>query len=65
MKTLDVKAAPGVAVPKEDAPRKYIEGETAVTVPDTAYYRRRIADGDLILTNGSTAETAATKKGGK
>ena len=46
-KQITVSAAPGVKVPKEDAPRRYITGTE--TVDDTAYYRRRIADGDLIL----------------
>ena len=42
-----VEAADGLRVPMEEHPRRYIE-ETPVHVPDTAYYRRRMADGDLI-----------------
>lgn len=66
MKTLSVKAVPGVSVPMEDKPRKYIESDKAVTVPATAYYRRRIADGDLVETAADGADdAAASKKGGK
>lgn len=43
-----VKARAGVLVPIEDNPHRYVTDECAVTVPDSAYYRRRIADGDLI-----------------
>ena len=55
-KKITVCAAGGVKVPREDAPRRYITGTE--TVDDTAYYRRRIADGDLIL-----APTQGKKKG--
>ena len=41
-----VKAAPGVKVPMEGMPRRYIE-QTPVEVRDTPYYRRRITDGEL------------------
>ncbi|QOF68300.1 DUF2635 domain-containing protein [Actinobacillus sp. GY-402] len=44
---MKVKATPGVKVPYEDRPYAHIE-QTVVDVPDTTYYRRRIADGDLI-----------------
>ena len=63
IKTLEVTAAPGVSVPLEDKPRKYITGETPVTVPATAYYLRRVADGDLVLV--PQGEQSAAKKGGK
>lgn len=43
-----VKAAPGINVPKEDKPREYITDASAVEVPDSAYYLRRLADGDLV-----------------
>lgn len=43
-----VKAAPGLHVPHEDKPREYISA-TPVEVPETVYYRRRLADGDLVL----------------
>lgn len=65
MKTLTVKAAPGVSVPMEDKPRKYIEGEKSFTVPDTVYYRRRIADGDLAEEKTEPEQAAPkAKKGG-
>ena len=61
MKTLEIKAAPGVSVPLEDKPRKYIEGGESFSVPDTAYYRRRIADGDLVETAPAKAARARKK----
>lgn len=48
MTTIIVQAAPGLRVPLEGAPRRYITDATPVTVPDSAYYRRRLADGDLL-----------------
>lgn len=44
-----VRAAPGLKVPKETQPRDYVEGDAPVSVPETAYYLRRVADGDLLL----------------
>ena len=57
-----VLAAPGIKVPLEEKPRDYItdtppQDEAGYTVPDTAYYLRRIADGDLLEV------VPATKKG--
>jgi hypothetical protein len=43
-----VKAIPGLLVPKEDQPREYITQDEEVDVPDSAYYLRRVADGDLV-----------------
>lgn len=48
MKTIIVKAAPGMLVPKEGAPRQHIAEARAQAVPASAYYLRRIADGDLV-----------------
>ena len=45
---LTVKAAPGLKVPREDKPTTYIDDTAAVQVPDSPYYRRRVADGDLM-----------------
>lgn len=53
-----VKAADGLRVPMEEHPRRYIE-ETPVHVPDTAYYRRRMADGDLVTVGGGSDANAA------
>ena len=52
-----VKAAPGIKVPKEDKPREYITDADPVELPDSAYYLRRVADGDLV------PATAKPKKG--
>lgn len=58
-----VKAAPGLKVPLEGKPRSYItdtppDGEVGFTVPDSAYYLRRVADGDLVV-----VDPAKPKKG--
>lgn len=45
--TLRVIAAPGLTVPCHDG-KAQITAHRAVEVPDNAYYRRRMADGDLI-----------------
>ena len=46
-----VIAAPGLQVPREEDMHEYIEAESTdpVEVPDTSYYRRRIATGELLL----------------
>jgi len=51
MNTITVQAAEGLLVPREDNHRTYIT-QTAVTVPQTVYYLRRIADGDLVQVQG-------------
>lgn len=69
MNTLQVKAAAGLSVPMEDKPRNYITDAEAVTVADSTYYQRRLADGDLVLQeapadaagNQDTAPAAASK----
>ena len=45
---MHVKAAPGHRVPTENDPYTYIEGAEAVDVPDTSYYRRRVAAQELL-----------------
>lgn len=55
---MKVKAAQGLKVPMEDKPREYITDAKSVDVPETAYYSRRVSDGDLIVDD-------ATKKGAK
>lgn len=45
---MKVIAAPGLKVPKEDKPREYITQDEAVEVAESAYYMRRLADGDLV-----------------
>lgn len=44
-----VIAAPGHRVPMEIDPFQYIEGEGEVDVPDTSYYRRRLAAQELLV----------------
>jgi hypothetical protein len=58
--TIKVKAAPGVRVPMESAPRKYITDAAEVPVLRTAYYIRRLKDGDLIRTDVAEPPTAKT-----
>jgi hypothetical protein len=48
MNTLNVKAAPGLQLPKEGAPRTYITDAAPVQVEASHYYRKAIADGDLV-----------------
>jgi hypothetical protein len=43
-----VKAAPGLKVPKEGKPREYITDANAVDVQSSTYYRRCLAQGDLV-----------------
>ena len=45
---LYVKAAPGLRVPREDAPRRYITDDQPVSVPATAYSLRRLHSGELV-----------------
>jgi hypothetical protein len=48
MNLIPVKAAPGLKVPKESEPRKYITVDKPVQVVGSHYYRKAINDGDLI-----------------
>ncbi|UJX43258.1 DUF2635 domain-containing protein [Desulfovibrio sp. JY] len=59
---MTVRAAPGLRVPMEGMPRRHITGDAAVAVPDSAYYRRRIADGDLLPASDKTPDKAAALK---
>ncbi|MEB0964964.1 DUF2635 domain-containing protein [Citrobacter braakii] len=58
MNLMKVKAAPGVKFPMEDNARKYIT-TAAVEVESTAYYRRAVQDGDLILVTDEHETPAA------
>ncbi|CAG9412089.1 hypothetical protein [Providencia alcalifaciens] len=51
MKMLFVKAAPGLHVSYEHQYRRYITETNVVSVPDSAYYRRLLTQGDLVLVN--------------
>lgn len=46
---MNVKAAPGIRVPHENNPLAYIDDSVIVSVAESAYYSRRVADGDLIV----------------
>lgn len=46
---MQVIASSGLRVPIENAPRQYITDEKPIEVPDTAYYRRALADSDRQL----------------
>lgn len=43
-----VQAAPGLKVPREDDPRRYITDAAPVEIEVTGYYIRRMSDGDLV-----------------
>jgi hypothetical protein len=63
-----VVAKQGCVCPRQDHRDPPINDKIPAEVPDTAYYRRRIADGSLVY--AAHAETAATgtkdtKNGGK
>jgi len=58
---MKVKAAAGVMVPMEGTPRKYITDAQEQEVPASAYYRRRVAEGDLVVVD---AKPAAGKSSG-
>ncbi|WP_175895682.1 DUF2635 domain-containing protein [Burkholderia cepacia] len=45
---MKVMARAGLSVPKEGKPRQYITDSDVVDVPASAYYMRRINDGDLV-----------------
>ncbi len=60
MKTLTVIARKGVAVPMLTV-RAMITDAAPKEVPDLPYYRRRMADGDLLLWE-SPAPVAKSKK---
>ena len=50
-----VRAREGLSVPMENSKRRI--GPTAVPVTLTTYYRRQIADGDLVQVHGAEGET--------
>ncbi|WP_293766586.1 DUF2635 domain-containing protein [uncultured Aquitalea sp.] len=62
---MKVKAAPGIQVPMEDKPREFITDAEAVEVPNSTYYLRIVADGDLIDVEAVPAETDGAKKAAK
>lgn len=57
-----VQAAPGLKVPREEDPRKYITDAEPVEIEMTGYYVRRMADGDLVEVAGE--QPGPTSQGG-
>lgn len=57
-----VKASPGLKVPMEGKPRDYITEDEAVDVVESAYYQRRVAEGDLVA---APVDAAEKSKGAK
>ncbi len=62
MEMLKVRAVPGRTLPLEDNSRKYVEGTTEV--PNSRYYRRAIANGDLELVTEKPAPKSAPRTEG-
>ena len=60
MSKIFVQAAPGVEVPLEGAPKRCITADEPVEVTLSAYYRRSIADGDLIPLDAKKAKKLKT-----
>lgn len=58
---MKVKAAAGLRVPYENQPRRYIE-QKPVDVPDTIYYRRLLAAGDLVDVSDLVAVKGKAKR---
>lgn len=62
-----VLASPGLKVPLEGKPRDYItetppEDAAGYAVPDdSAYYARRVMDGDLVVVDAEAAVAAPVK----
>lgn len=55
MKLIPVRARLGLRVPREGAARRYITDHKTVTVVSSAYYRRQIRDGDLVVVQPTAA----------
>lgn len=62
MDKIKVKAANGLNVPMAHNPYEYI-GDTPVEVDNALYYRRLIAEGDLIRVASSVESELDKKKG--
>ncbi len=57
--SLSVKAAAGIKYPLDGYPNKYITDAEAQDVPDCAYYRKALLDGDLVLADQPIAAAPA------
>lgn len=58
---MEVIAREGLRVPMETGKRRYVTDAETVDVPNTVYYRRRIAEGDLLTGEDATKAAAAAK----
>lgn len=62
MSTIHVKAAPNLKLPKEGSPLTYITDAEPVEVEGSHYYRKALADGDLVaLSDGQWAAYLAER----
>ena len=61
---MKVQAAPGLLCPTENNPREYITDSTPLDVADSAYYRRLVADGSLMLVTGDQGRGTGKKTAG-
>lgn len=61
MDKITVIAAQGLRVPTEHNPHEYIGSDAPAEVADSLYYRRLIADGDLLAVSPSKPEKPAAK----
>lgn len=57
---IEVTAVEGRSLPREDAPRRRVEG--TMKVPNTLYYRRALSRGDIKLASETKPAEAASKK---
>jgi hypothetical protein len=64
MATIQVKAAAGIKIAKENEPRNHIPDDDFILVEDSHYYRKAIADGDIELKADEPAKSGA-KAGAK
>lgn len=56
-----VQAVTGLKVPMENKPRDYITDAEAMEVPNTAYYQRRLSEGDLVLADAPVKAAKSVK----
>ena len=60
---MKAQAAQGTRCPKEGKPREYITDNAAEEVPDSAYYRRLVADGSLVILADKEIEKPRARSG--
>lgn len=65
MSQLLLRAAPGLKVPMDGQPHRYITDAETVSVPESAYYLRCIDYGDLVRINPAPADPESKPKGAK